>query len=59
VVATQQQPAEQQPGAIPPQPSTQQSAKKKVTKGSESLSNKKTKNSLSKGEGQLLSQLTS
>jgi hypothetical protein len=51
VVATQQQPAGQQPVVNPPQPSTQQSVKKKVKKGSESLSNKKMKNSLSERRG--------
>jgi len=54
VVATQQQPAGQQPGVNPPQPSTQQSAKKKVKKGSESLSNEKTKNSLSERRGSIV-----
>jgi len=56
VVATQPQPAGQQPGLNPPppKPSTQQSAKKKVKKGSESLSNEKTKISLSERRGSIV-----
>jgi hypothetical protein len=51
--------AAQQPGLVPaqqqpPQPSTQQSAKKKVNKASESLSNEKTKNSLSERKGSIV-----